>query len=171
MDLTPHSLTEMSDVKVAFFTCPLPSKSYCEALIVRCTGECGFGSNSNADAQFMTAMVKAGLAAWEPVALVLDLRELKYQWGDQMLGVLCAGEGYYYDWSSPPTAVVVSGLCRDGLTSLIEKEMGGNQRAADWLYESIEDAVSAVDIKFENTQTKANISQPHSPPSADQPSG
>jgi hypothetical protein len=43
-----------------------------------------------------------------------------------------------------PTAVVVSDLCREGLASLVEHEMIGEQKAENWLFESLEDAYDAL---------------------------
>jgi hypothetical protein len=89
----------------------------------------------------MTAMIVAGLEAWRPEALILDLRQLRYSWGDEMHDTLAAASGWC--GRSFPTAVVASGLNREALTSLVIQEMGGDPRKL--LFESIEDAVAAVD--------------------------
>jgi len=89
-------------------------------------------------------MVKAGLQGFEPSALVLDLEKLKYEWGDMMTSVFCAGQGQYIN-AEFPTAVVVSNLNREGLTSLVEMEM--RAKVTDWLFGSLTEAFDAVDQK------------------------
>ena len=83
----------------------------------------------------MRAMIAAGVAAWSPDAIVLDLRGLIYAWGANMAEVLTCG--------GHPAVVVVSDLNREGLASLVEQEMF--EQPGDWLFESVEEAVSAVD--------------------------
>src|SRR5690349_21152281 len=85
MQLTEQRLSDLSSIRHAYFTSPLPSRSYFKILIVRFEGDCGYGSGSNSDATFMSAIIAAGLQSWEPVAVILDLRQLSYEWGDQMV--------------------------------------------------------------------------------------
>lgn len=92
----------------------------------------------------MGAMVKAGLEAFDSLALVLDFECLGYEWGDMMGNVIAAGAGRYLN-AEFPTAVIVSDKNRKGLTSLVEKEMGRN--SAEWLFESLDQAIDAVDRK------------------------
>lgn len=139
--LVRESLEELSDIQVEFFTGLLPSAG--DLLVVKCSGECGYGSGSNDDCTFMAAMTKAGLEAFSPSILIFDFRQLRYEWGDQMLRVLAAGDGQFIDQPFP-TAVVVSDLCREGLSSLVRDEMFG-EKVEDWLFDSLSDAVQVVD--------------------------
>jgi hypothetical protein len=90
----------------------------------------------------MEAMIAAGVAAWSPFGVVLDLRELSYEWGDEMQEVLAGARN---PRRSLPTAVVVSDLNREGLTSLVTQEMLA--APADWLFDTVDDAIAAVDGK------------------------
>ncbi len=151
------------------FTCPSLTWPTWESLIVEFRGECGYGCRSNGDATFMTALIKAGLEAWHPFALILDLRKMKYEWGDQMSCPLCAGDAYRPDpldleWMflsaylverdvnkipkeflEFPRACVVSDLNREGLTSLVRLEMRKNP--AELLFETLEEALTSVDCQ------------------------
>ena len=88
----------------------------------------------------MTAIVSAALAAWEPIALIIDLRKMKYEWGDEIDKALCAGDNIFIDGSFP-TAIVVSELNREGLTSLLQDEM--QQDPNEWLFDSIDHALAS----------------------------
>jgi hypothetical protein len=83
----------------------------------------------------MPAVIHAAVSHWSPRVVVLDLRELEYQWGDWMTQTLIAAEPL-------PTAVVISDRNRTGLTSLVSHEMF--YHPPDWLYETLEDALAAV---------------------------
>jgi hypothetical protein len=113
-------------------------------LVVAFNGEAGNTHQHVRTFAFMNAMIVAGLEAWRPDALILDLRHLRYEWGDEMAGTL----GAAWDWSRNPfpTAVVTSDLNRAGLASLVEQEMGADPQ--EWLFGSIDDAVAAVDYQL-----------------------
>jgi hypothetical protein len=145
MKLTPHRLDELSEIKYEYFTSSFPSSDNSDdddVLIVAFHGSCGFGSGSNADRQFMSAMTKAGLAAFEPLGLILDMTDLVYEWGDMMSAILGAGDGIYFE-SPFPTVVIVSSKCLDGLTSLVRDEMDDDPAA--WLYSDLSSALAAVE--------------------------
>jgi hypothetical protein len=143
MELTRRTLEALSDLTYELYTCPFEKHSHADALIVSFKGEYGYGSQGNGDAGFMTAIIKAGLSAFEPLALIIDLREMKYEWGDLIIRALGAGDDQYVE-APFPTAVLASELNREGLTSLITHEMEG-ESPAKWLYETLEGAMSALE--------------------------
>jgi len=140
--LRPRHLGELSDIECEHFTCGLPSRDYGAVLVVRFSGECGYGSASNSDCAYMAAMVRAGLAAFRSLALVLDMRELKYEWGDLMPRVLLAGQDQYVD-APFPTAVISSDKNREGLASLIRDEM--DEKPGHWLFKDLDAALAYLD--------------------------
>jgi hypothetical protein len=90
------------------------------------------------DAAFMEGVITWALLAWDANGLVLDFRNLSYEWGDRMQNVLNVGfsrrdeaEQLVNQIFAPnrpsvlPTAVIFSEKCRDGLESLVHEEMGG----------------------------------------------
>lgn len=136
--LAPLSLRDLSTASCAFAKCPLPSQDYALCLVVAFEGEAGNSHEHAGTFLYMLGMIAAGIAVWSPSALVLDLRKLKYAWGDTMAQVLGS--------SVLPTTVVTSALNREGLTSLVEQEMFA--KAGDWLFESLADAVAGCDRKY-----------------------
>jgi hypothetical protein len=94
----------------------------------------------------MTAMIKAGVEAFHPLVLILDLSRLTYEWGDEMADVLVAARDRYLGVEFP-IAVIVSDHCREGLTSLVKDEMNvGNPE--DWLFDDWSSAFDAVVRKY-----------------------
>lgn len=141
MHITEISLDQLSKLHYKFFTCPLENAPYRKALIVAFDGEYGYGSKGNSDAAFMSSMIKAGLEAWGPAALIIDLRAMSYEWGDMIGSAIAAGADRNID-SPFPTAIVVSDRNREGMTSFVQREMG--QEPGKWLFETLEDALRAV---------------------------
>ena len=147
MNLTPRKLEELSGIRCEYFTCEFPEGLFGKLLVVVLKGECGLGCGCYKDCMFMTAMVRAGYEGFQPDAVIMDLSELKYEWGDEMTGVLMAAQGYYVE-AEFPTTVVVSDKCREGLTSLVRDEMSKDPK--QWLFESLPDAIEAAIAKHRN---------------------
>ncbi len=179
--LTPRKFEDLSSLKYSLFTCPLitwPDKQDMVCLVVEFRGECGQGTQNYDYAGFMSAIIKAAVEAWEPVALIMDLRQLKYRWGDEMTkpfracAPFQAGStmlrsifGSYPNLVESdlkkitneslafPMAVVVSELNRTGLTSLVKdelrRELGKEMNPSDFLFETLEDALAAVDRRLQ----------------------
>ena len=85
----------------------------------------------------------ANMVAVEPDAVILDLTALKYEWGDEMAGVL------FYCSNHPintglkiPVAVITSELNCEGLTSLVVDEM--RECPGDWLFADLNAAVDSL---------------------------
>lgn len=184
--LTPCKFEDLCSLEYALFTCPLvswPEFSEMKCLVVRFEGECGKGTSNTGQgfASFMSAIITAAIEAWEPVALILDLRELKYDWGDEMSApfdlhkylfpeqlALRSIFGNYAELKQPdleqlgidpldlPFSVVVSEKNRTGLTSLVELELRVKKDPTTLLFERLEEAVAAVD-----QQAQAIFKKPH----------
>ncbi|HYV35770.1 MAG TPA: hypothetical protein VE988_08705 [Gemmataceae bacterium] len=82
--LQERSLSELSKITVRYFLGPSSRKPYLEILVIRYSGKYPVGSAGNDDAQYMYAMAKAGVAAFEPWGVIHDLSELVYEWGDRL---------------------------------------------------------------------------------------
>src|SRR5258708_1355025 len=142
MKLQSIRLEDLSTLKYAFFSCSFLEQPHLIALIVAFEGEYGNGSRGNNDATFMEALSRAALAAWSPTALILDLRQLTYQWGDELLKAIQVGQDRYFDGPFP-TAIVISEKNSEGLTSLVLHEMASDP--AVWLFNSLDEALRAVE--------------------------
>jgi hypothetical protein len=137
--ITPLALGDLSTARCAFAECQLPSDQFACCLIVSFDGEAGNSHQHCGTFTFMTAMIAAGLAAWVPSALILDLTKLTYEWGDDMARVLAES-------GDLPTTVVISEVNREGLTSLVEAEMSA--KASEWLFDSLLEALAGCDRKY-----------------------
>ena len=94
-----------STIRVRYFPGPAAKKPYLEILVITYSGIYPHGSAGNADAQFLYAMAKAAVAAFEPWGVIHDLTELSYEWGDMLEMVLTVGP----DRELPPTVESVFG--------------------------------------------------------------
>lgn len=153
--LTPRKFEDLSSLKYSMFTCPLITwpDGGMQCLVIQFRGECGKSTENNGSGYelFMSTIIKAAMTAWQPVALVLDLRQLKYVWGDEMSipfhthrtfeprellmgsifgeypklvkGDLEELDKIAKDELALPMAAVVSELNRTGLTSLVKEEL------------------------------------------------
>lgn len=148
MNLTKHRFEELSDLRVEISTCPFIGDTRSEALIVSFQGEYGVGSGGNNDARFMSAMVTAALRAWWCRGLILDLREMRYEWGNALLEAVDAGK-VRYTFAPFPTALVTSALNHQALEGLMRCEQ---QSPGEWLFSSMEEALAAVEAKEEANQ-------------------
>ena len=113
---------------------------YHGTLVVKFTGTYRDGSTGNADAEFMRGITKTAIGLWQPASVVLDLSELKYEWGDQMLEVIGAGGE-----QGKTVAVVVGVDCRRAVYSLI-RAFDSTPPAAGFesIFDSLEDALEFV---------------------------
>lgn len=99
----------------------------------------------------MDAMIRAGIAAFDSVGVILDLREMAYEWGDMMLCPFAAGSNYYVD-SDLPIVAVISDINREGLTSLMIDE--ANIEPCTVLFDSMDAALARLDLLYNESKTK-----------------
>ena len=171
MQFSERNLAQLSPLKCSFSACHSPSDS-AEILVVKFEGECGIGSGSNRDAAFMAALAMAGVEAWCAPAVIFDLRELRYEWGDELTRLFSVKPQtfhpeYVFDQILSPTlesyeypiAIVVSDLNRKGLTSLVAQEL--RKRPEDFLFDTLESAVVSVGVRLDRQHPRA---QPGAPP-------
>jgi hypothetical protein len=144
MDLNPVPayLSDLSTLKYNFFTVQFNSRHSQERiLIVAFDGVYGVGSAGNGDAGFMDAIVDMGKNAFDPAGIVLDFRQLRYEWGDLMAFPIGAA-----DIHGIAPAIVVSDLCREAMTSFVQMEMSANP--SDWLFEDLRSAIQKVEAHY-----------------------
>lgn len=141
MTMQPHrlSLSGLSDLKYDF-TLWADQSQLPEILVVSFHGLYDHGSLGNGDGRLMAAIVSAGVVAWQPSGLVLDLRDLDYEFGNTILGAINVGYDEDHGWLTP-TRIVVSSKSSDGLNSLMEFV---KRDPADWLCPDVEQAIERV---------------------------
>ena len=123
--------------------------------VIEFSGHYRMGSAGNPDANFMKAMVAAGFAALDPDGLVIDLSELKYDWGD-MLEAILPNEDGNYGAEQFPTAVVVGPESEEAVRSLIVGIGPAAEPGAkvEWLVDSLDEALNQVLRRVEKIWAK-----------------
>ncbi len=135
----PVQLSDLSTLQYSFSQPEANARSdRTRILCVTFQGVYGYGSAGNSDARFMKAVVHLGCEAFDPKGIVLDFRQLDYQWGDEMAFPI---EAAHVDWVRP--AILISDLCRQGMTSFVQAELFSNPEI--WLFGDIESALRRVE--------------------------
>ena len=121
MELQPISLETLSGIRYSASLAPHKEFEQPEFIHVAFRGEYQDGSMGKPDALYLTATIAALDTAWYSQAFIIDLTELKYDWGDEMDWVWGIG---WQGWccAQRPLAIIVSDLCRDALKSLAPDE-------------------------------------------------
>lgn len=114
-------LFELSQIKFELFSGSSRSSEGQEIGIVKFYGTYRIGSQGNPDAVFMRAVIHMFAEVCEPEAIILDLSELDYQWGDKMILIL----GHLIEFQDRPIiqATVIGDKSREGIDSLVEFEI------------------------------------------------
>jgi hypothetical protein len=116
MELIEHCFDELSNIQYRIFTCDISGERNATALVLQFSGIYGYGSGGNDDGEFMRTITLCALSLWRVDAVIFDLREFDYQWGNTIWGMF----GRSIDPSGIgdlPYATVVSDRCRAGFES------------------------------------------------------
>lgn len=110
---------------------------FVEVMVLKFVGDYQVGSRGNPDADFMVAILGAALSRLGPDAVVFDLTELAYQWGNSLLRIFdCLDR---WDSEDPIGCAIAGGPgSLAGLESLLTP--AGSSRPA-LLQEDLESAV------------------------------
>ncbi len=124
MTIRELNLSDLSALRSRTFLCEFGGKHNPSALIFEFSGRYGIGAEGNDDAAYMAAVKSAWLAVCHVNAVVFDLRQLEYEWGNSIWNV------FYWGWDDDarelpkgeprdvfPTALVISDLCRKGFST------------------------------------------------------
>jgi hypothetical protein len=112
MNLQPVRIEEETGLRPEFQLETTGRNPFCYTLMAKFIGKYRPGSAGSPDAHFILEMTKMAVGIWQPAALVLDLSDLQYEWGDEM------------DWLLPPrvgrkAAVVVGPGCAPAIATLL----------------------------------------------------
>lgn len=142
MNFQPLDISTLSEIKATFATAEHP-ETYSTVLLATFRGH-AFNSHGQSSFRHIEVMMAGNMVAVVPDAIILDFSNLKYEWGDEMAGVLFYCSNHPIETCQRiPVAVVTSELNREGLTSLVRDEM--RQAPDDWLTNSLEDAISTIE--------------------------
>lgn len=145
MKFEPLDIWALSDIKATFASAEHPD-TYSTILLATFIGH-AFNSHGQSSFRHIEVLMAANMVAIEPDAVILDFSKLKYEWGDQMAGVL------FYCSNHPietgvriPVAVITSELNLEGLTSLVRDEM--LESTDDWLFDDLTAAVDSIKTRL-----------------------
>lgn len=85
-----------------------------EAVVIKFSGSCGYGSAGYGDAKYMIAIRDYLMDCILPYAIVFDLRDLIYEWGDNIWDLFRCDE---------PFATLVSDRCSGFQTCGVARPM------------------------------------------------
>jgi len=142
------TLGSLSSIEVSFFSAPSRAADYYDLLVVKFRGHYRRGSSGTPDALFMSAMAEAGIVAWGPAGLILDLSELEYEWGELLETVFAAGESHYGD-SRFPQAVIVGPHSEKAVRTLVVGlDSTEPLECIGWLFRDLDSAWSYVEAQL-----------------------
>ncbi len=117
MELQPISLETLSGIRHSASLPPHERFSQPEFLHVAFRGDYRSGAEGKPDALYITSTIAALDTAWYSKAFIIDLTDLKYDWGDEMSWV--RGIGWQPTFRAHrPLAVIVGDQCRAALQTL-----------------------------------------------------
>jgi hypothetical protein len=141
MKFKPFDLSKLSEITAMFASGEL-SDTYSTVLLATFQGHV-FNSHGQSSFRHVEALMAANMVAIEPDAVILDFTKLKYEWGDEMAGVLFYCSNHPIETGLKiPVAVITSELNFDGLKSLVRDEM--HERHEDWLFANLDTAIDSV---------------------------
>lgn len=114
-------LNGLSALRSRSYLCQFGGEHNPEALILEFSGKYGYGSGGNDDAAYVEAIKSMWLSVSFVQALVFDLRQMEYEFGNSIWNVFKWWPETTFDEGRPATrhltALVVSDLCRPGFST------------------------------------------------------
>jgi hypothetical protein len=154
MPLKRRLLEEESDVLASFWIPEDQSRTDGEnhLLVIRYHGVYRIGCNGNSDATYMAAIGRAAIEVFQPAAIVIDLSDLSYQWGDMLDTVWNIGRDPVWN-TQLPCAVVIGDKCRAAIGTLIFGEASTTDACEEeFVFDTLAAAVAYVSAKLVEDQ-------------------
>ncbi len=149
IQLQEARLEDLSSIACRFHIGKHPQESYPkDILVISYEGKYRDGSCGNPDATFMFVMGNAGVQAYNPDAIILDMSDLHYEWGDMLDCVFDVG-----DEKPCPSAIVVGDGCREAIGTLcfgINSKEDACQH--EEIFDTLEDAWTYVTDKLDEIE-------------------
>jgi hypothetical protein len=157
MNMREIRFDELSAIKYRMFLDELPKAQGALAgdrvLIIEFAGSHGIGSEGNNDSLFMEAIINTAIQIWFVDGMVLDYRNLYYEWGNAIGSAIRAGKKV---WGNKfPTAVVVSELCRNGLETArpFYASQPLSEDQSKWLFDDMDSALSYIKEQLDSLKS------------------
>jgi len=152
--VTQKRLEDLSDLTYEVNIGKSSEVDYCDIMILKFIGEYRFGSQGNSDARSMRAIGEAVLEAWNPRGLLIDLRDLSYEWGDQLEDVFYIGSDKYRDRPFP-VAVLVGKNSEEAVRTLIVGPWGTEKiDEIGWVFKDVTSAWAFIEAKLKEYHLK-----------------
>lgn len=124
MKLRELVLSDLSRLRSRCFLCEFAGTHNPKALVLEFAGKYGVGSLGNDDAAYIEATKSAWLSVLRVDAIVFDLRQMEYEWGNSIWNAFrwgtALGKSIRHEGKPQPvypTALVVSELCQPGFST------------------------------------------------------
>ncbi|MBK7885261.1 MAG: hypothetical protein IPJ81_16890 [Chitinophagaceae bacterium] len=141
ISLEKIDLENISELKVSYEEGYSRITNYLNILVIKYAGVYGVGSGGNSDATFMFAKAAFAIAAIEPFAIIIDLTDLKYVWGDQLEMIFNIQK---------PMALIVGEHCQEAIGTLIHGiESIEPPTTISWIFDNLEDAWNYLENEIE----------------------
>ena len=151
MNFESFDISTLSEIK-ATFACAEHCDTYSTILLAAFNGH-AFNSHEQSCYRHIEVLMAANMVAIESDAVILDFTNLKYEWGDEMAGVLFFCSNHPTETGLKiPVAVITSVLNCEGLTSLVRDEM--LESTDDWLFADLTTAVDSLQRRLASRQAK-----------------
>ena len=149
MDLIPREIVKPDGIECCYYGVAefesehMTDGLFPDLLVVSFSGDYPDGSRGNTHGHYIATSTIHGLAAFGAWCVILDFRELSYQWGNTLLSVFDEIARYMQgDPGDPcdvpfPVVVVTSDKCRNGFLSLVS----GTGTEPDWHFSDIDAAI------------------------------
>ena len=111
-----HIEEECNDMKCQFFVMNLNDSILNDILHVKFDGEYRSGSMGKPELGYLVGMVNLGIEIWSPFKVIIDIRGVKYEWGDDMQ--ILFDQAYN---SHLRTIIVVSDKNRYAISTLLDE--------------------------------------------------
>ncbi|WP_345273621.1 hypothetical protein [Flaviramulus aquimarinus] len=110
-------IEEATDVKCLFYE---QQEGKC-FLIIKIVGTCSVGSRGEDYGQYLYQKIGLALLKFQPIAVLIDMQELEYQYGDRILNLFQIFSDVLIFSENPPMAsFVLSNKNKNGLSSLLQ---------------------------------------------------
>jgi hypothetical protein len=142
-DLKKINLKNENNIKTEFYlkNSVINHNSY-DIILIKFIGNYRNGSKGNLDAKFLCANIEFAKEYFKPNGIILDLTELKYEWGDELEKAFGAGKYIAF-------AVLISDLNKKAIGTLVNF---GNENIPatdkEYIYDSFNTAWKYLTLKI-----------------------
>jgi hypothetical protein len=142
--LLVRNLDNERNITTSYRVAPSPFLKSAEILMISFSGIYERGSAGHKDAMYILGKIHFALYMTEAIGIIIDLRELKYVWGNEMNSII--GCSFEMKFGDVFPAIIVGPHCHKAIASL-----GGKRHATDeeHVFETFDEAWQYVKQNIE----------------------